>query len=102
MKYISYLIHITYTCTYVPLDLALTRNGKSYEYVRIFDTFNYYIFLVGSSNEITIGPTAIMAIITYTYTHGKPPEYAVILCFLTGLVTLLMGVFQLGTYVEYN
>jgi sodium-independent sulfate anion transporter 11 len=58
--------------------------------------FVYIVF--GSSNEITVGPTAVMAIITYTYTHGKPPEYAVLLCFLTGIVTLLMGVFQLGPF----
>jgi hypothetical protein len=37
-----------------------------------------------------------MAIITFTYTHGKPPAYSVILCFLTGIATLLMGILQLG------
>ncbi len=46
--------------------------------------------------QVTIGPTAVMAIITFTYTHGKPASFSVILCFLTGIVTLLMGIFQLG------
>ena len=47
---------------------------------------------------MTIGPTAVMAIMTLNYMSGKPAEYAVVLAFLTGIVTLLMGVFQLGEY----
>jgi len=46
--------------------------------------------------QIISGPTAIMAIMTLSYSEGKPPEYAVLLCFMTGLVTLLMGILQLG------
>lgn len=53
---------------------------------------------MGSTAEIAMGPTAILSIITLTYTRGKPVEYAVILCLLTGIVTLLMGLLQLGKF----
>jgi MFS superfamily sulfate permease-like transporter len=43
-----------------------------------------------------------MAIMTLTYAQGKPPEYAVLLCFTTGVVTLLMGLLQLGKYNSYQ
>jgi sodium-independent sulfate anion transporter 11 len=59
--------------------------------------FVYILF--GSTQAITIGPTAIVAIITMTYAQGKPPEYAVLLCFATGIVTLLMGICQLGMQI---
>ena len=58
----------------------------------------FIYILLGSTSEVTVGPTAIMAIITNTYTRGKPPAYAVALCFITGIVTLLMGFLQLGTF----
>ena len=58
--------------------------------------FVYILF--GGTKDVTIGPTAVMAIMTLNYMSGKPAEYAVVLAFLTGIVTLLMGVFQLGEY----
>lgn len=61
--------------------------------------FIYIIF--GGCKVVTVGPTAIMAIITLSYTKGKPPEYAVLLCFLSGVVTFLMGIFQLGFIVNF-
>lgn len=54
-----------------------------------------YIFF-GSTKSITIGPTAVLGIMTLSYSAGKPTEYAVLLSFLTGIVTLGMGIFRLG------
>lgn len=54
-----------------------------------------YIFF-GTVKQMTIGPTAIMSIMTLAYAAEKPPEYAVLLCFTTGLVTFLAGILQLG------
>lgn len=56
-----------------------------------------YLFF-GKTKVANLGPTAIMSIITLSYAKGKPPEYAVLLAFLTGIVTLLMGLCQLGNY----
>lgn len=54
-----------------------------------------YIFL-GSTKYITIGPTVTTAIITLSYTKNMPPEFSVLLAFLSGVVTLVMSFLQLG------
>lgn len=56
--------------------------------------FVYTIF--GSCKDSPIGPTAIMAILTRENLHGLNAEVAILLCFLTGCVQLIMGLFQLG------
>lgn len=59
-----------------------------------------YIFL-GSCKVSTIGPTAIMAIMTQPYVKGRNPEFAVLLTFLKGCLTLLFGVLNLGFLVQF-
>nr|CAI5846377.1 unnamed protein product [Callosobruchus analis] len=43
-----------------------------------------------------MGPSAISALMTFQVIHGYGPEHAILLCFLTGIVQFLMGVFGLG------
>jgi sodium-independent sulfate anion transporter 11 len=45
---------------------------------------------------MNIGPTALLSLLTYTYTHDTHHDMAVLLCFLTGCVVLLCGILQLG------
>jgi sodium-independent sulfate anion transporter 11 len=54
----------------------------------------YIVF--GTCKEVNIGPTALMSLLTYTYTHETNPDMAVLLCFLTGCVVFLCGILQLG------
>jgi hypothetical protein len=56
--------------------------------------FVYAIF--GSCKDSPVGPTAIAAILTRENLHDLGPEFAVLLCFLSGCVELLMGILQLG------
>lgn len=58
--------------------------------------FVYTVF--GSCKDSPVGPTAIMAILTRENLHDLGPQGAILLCFLTGCVQLLMGVLQLGMY----
>jgi hypothetical protein len=57
--------------------------------------FVYVVF--GSCKDITIGPTALMALMTYQQIIGRNVDFAILLCFLTGCVQLLMAVLHLGT-----
>ncbi|XP_018905688.2 sodium-independent sulfate anion transporter [Bemisia tabaci] len=59
-----------------------------------------YIFF-GTIKQITIGPTSIMSILTFTYTHDTNPEMVAFLSFMAGVVVLLLGVFRLGFLVEF-
>ncbi|ENN75939.1 hypothetical protein YQE_07474, partial [Dendroctonus ponderosae] len=55
-----------------------------------------YIFF-GSCKDVPMGPTAISALLTFQSIKGMGPEHAVLLCFFTGLVQFVMGIFGLGT-----
>ncbi|XP_043471039.1 sodium-independent sulfate anion transporter-like [Leptopilina heterotoma] len=61
-------------------------------------SFVYIIF--GTCPEVNIGPTALISLLTFTYARGIP-EYAGLLCFLSGCVTIIFGVLRLGFLVEF-
>lgn len=58
-----------------------------------------YIFF-GTCREVNIGPTALISLLTWTYASGIP-EYAALLCFLSGCITILFGVLRLGFLIEF-
>ena len=60
--------------------------------------FVYLIF--GSCKDVTVGPTAIMSILTASYAE-KGPEYAVLLAFICGVVILLFGILGLGFIIDF-
>lgn len=88
-------------------DLAPTRsqNAPVYNFTKcdfsqiglyssFMACFIYTVF--GSCKDPALGPTAIMAIMTRENIHDMGPEFAILLCFITGIVQLIMGVAQLG------
>lgn len=46
------------------------------------------------------GPTAIASLLTFQTARGSPQK-AILLCFLTGLIELLMGIFGLGFLIDF-
>ena len=57
-----------------------------------------YAFL-GSCRQVTIGPTALLALMTSRHTSfglESGPAYAILLCFISGIVELLMALLRLG------
>jgi len=67
-------------------------------YSAIMGCFAYIFF--GSTKDINIGPTAIMALMTKKYTQHSP-EYTVLLTFITGCIVLACGVLQLGFLIDF-
>ncbi len=64
--------------------------------------FVYCIF--GTSKDITLGPTAIMSLMTAAFGTSpvaKDATYAVILSLVSGIFQLLMGIFSLGQSSGY-
>ncbi|XP_050298002.1 sodium-independent sulfate anion transporter [Anthonomus grandis grandis] len=61
--------------------------------------FIYAIF--GSIKDITIGPTALMALMTYQQVMNRNTDYAILLCFLSGVVQLIMSILHLGVLVDF-
>ncbi|KAL7637611.1 UNVERIFIED_CONTAM: hypothetical protein RMT77_012340 [Armadillidium vulgare] len=58
-------------------------------------------FFFGSTNELNIGPTAIMSLMTYQYTSHGGADYAVLLCFLTGVIELIAAIVNLGFFINF-
>lgn len=56
----------------------------------------YTVF--GSCKDITIGPTALMSLMTYQQVINRNSDYAVLLCFLSGILQFIMGSLKLGMY----
>nr|XP_054391827.1 sodium-independent sulfate anion transporter isoform X3 [Pongo abelii] len=54
----------------------------------------FVYFFLGTSRDVTLGPTAIMSLLVSFYTFHEP-AYAVLLAFLSGCIQLAMGVLRL-------
>ncbi|XP_022178528.1 sodium-independent sulfate anion transporter-like [Myzus persicae] len=68
-------------------------------YAACFGSLMYIIF--GSVRQITIGPASVVALLTFNYVNPELPTTAVILCFVSGIVELICGLFRLGFVVEF-
>lgn len=56
--------------------------------------------LLGSTHAVTIGPTALMALVTYESGASQVgPEAAILLAFITGCIVLLFGLLNFGRNV---
>ncbi|XP_026271920.1 sodium-independent sulfate anion transporter [Frankliniella occidentalis] len=94
---------ITVGLTVIPQSLAYSNVAGLPAQYGLYGSFLgclLYIFL-GSCKDVPMGPTAITALLVYQSVHGAGPEYAVLLCFLTGVVQLLMGILGLGFIIDF-
>nr|XP_023026251.1 sodium-independent sulfate anion transporter-like [Leptinotarsa decemlineata] len=57
--------------------------------------------MFGSIKDITIGPTALMALMTYQQVIDRNVDYAILLCFLSGIVQIVMAVLHLGVLIDF-
>lgn len=57
--------------------------------------------ILGTSKDLTIGPTAILSLMVNIYGNTKQPPYTVAFTFYVGAVLLLMGIFHLGFLVKF-
>lgn len=74
----------------------------------LFNLFQYGLYstimpcflyiLLGGCKDMTLGPTAIMALMTYPHASKYGPAYSVLLCFLSGVIIMLLSILQLGKW----
>jgi len=72
-------------------DFAVVQYGL---YSSIMGVFAYVV--LGSVKESSVGPTAVMALMTYSYANEGGPAYAALLTFMAGLIELVAGLLNLG------
>jgi len=72
-------------------------------YGSFFGPFLYIIF--GSCKDVPMGPTAVLSLLTFQQVgqHGEyAPYYAILLCFMTGCIMVLMGILGLGKCTDFD
>ncbi|RZF31960.1 hypothetical protein LSTR_LSTR012430 [Laodelphax striatellus] len=94
---------VTVGLTVMPQALAYaTLAGLDPQYGLYSSFMGCIIYMaLGSCKDITIGPTALMSLMTYQQVIGKNPDFAILLCLLTGCVQVLMGILHLGVLIDF-
>ncbi|KAJ0177271.1 hypothetical protein K1T71_007280 [Dendrolimus kikuchii] len=94
---------ITVGLTVIPQALAYaTLAGLEPQYGLYSSFMGCFVYIVlGSCKDITLGPTALLALMTYQQIQGRNTDYAVLLCFLSGVVQLVMGILHLGVLIDF-
>ncbi|KAG8041128.1 hypothetical protein G9C98_002116 [Cotesia typhae] len=96
---------ITVGLTVIPQAIAYAniagvspQNGL---YSSFMAPFLYTIF--GSSKDVSVGPTALASILTHeTLLRAQVSlDHTILLTFISGLVSLLMGILQLGFLIDF-
>lgn len=77
-------------------ELNNTVNSQYGLYSSFLGGFIY--LLLGTTKEVSIGPTSLMSLLTMEYTHDMPIDFVILLTFLAGCVELTMGLLNLGRY----
>eukprot|EP00062_Callorhinchus_milii_P004688 gi/632943323/ref/XP_007886888.1/ PREDICTED: sodium-independent sulfate anion transporter [Callorhinchus milii] len=96
------LAGVTVGLTVVPQALAYAEIAGLPVQYGLYSSFmgSFVYCLLGTSKDITLGPTAIMSLLVSIYAFHDP-AYAVLLAFLSGCVQLAMGILRLGFLVDF-
>ncbi|XP_047529825.1 sodium-independent sulfate anion transporter [Vanessa atalanta] len=99
----DFIAGITVGLTVIPQALAYaTLAGLPPQYGLYSSFMGCFVYLIlGSCKDITLGPTALLALMTYEQIQGRNIDYAILLCFLTGVVQLIMGILHLGVLIDF-
>ncbi|XP_076168047.1 epidermal stripes and patches [Ptiloglossa arizonensis] len=96
---------VTVGLTVIPQSLAYANVAGLPPQYGLYGSFlGCFIYVIfGSCKDTPLGPTAIISLLTYqTVAHlDAPVQYAILLCFLSGIIELLMGIFGLGFLVDF-
>ncbi|KAI5698402.1 hypothetical protein M8J76_012569 [Diaphorina citri] len=93
---------VTVGLTLIPQSLAYASLAGLPETFGLNSSFMgaFIYMLFGNIKEVSIGPTSLMALLTYEFTHDLTADHVILLTFLSGIVTLIMGLLNLGFLVN--
>ncbi|XP_003708291.1 sodium-independent sulfate anion transporter [Megachile rotundata] len=94
---------VTVGLTVMPQGLAYaTLAGLAPQYGLYSAFMGAMVYIIfGSCKDITIGPTALMALMTHEYVQGRNADFAILLAFLCGCLQLLMAFLHLGVLIDF-
>ncbi|CAH0723345.1 unnamed protein product, partial [Brenthis ino] len=99
----DFIAGVTVGLTVIPQALAYATLAGLHPQYGLYSSFmGCFVYLIfGSCKDITLGPTALLALMTYEQIQGRNSDYAILLCFLTGVVQLAMGILHLGVLIDF-
>ncbi|KAL7989547.1 hypothetical protein Chor_012213 [Crotalus horridus] len=99
---LDFMAGLTVGMTVVPQALAYAVvAGLPMEYGLYSSFMGCFIYcLLGTSKDVTLGPTAIMSLLVSSYAFHEP-ALAVLLTFLSGCIQLAMGLLHLGFILDF-
>lgn len=99
----DFIAGLTVGLTMMPQSIAYAGlAGVSPEYglyTAFIGSFTYVFF--GTIKEVSIGPTSLMSLLTFSFVFPHPVEYVILLTFIAGCVEFAMGVLKLGFLVDF-
>ncbi|XP_042305360.1 sodium-independent sulfate anion transporter isoform X2 [Sceloporus undulatus] len=99
---LDFVAGLTVGLTVVPQALAYAAVAGLPVQYGLYSSFMgcfVYCFL-GTSKDVTLGPTAIMSLLVSSYAFHDP-TYAILLAFLSGCIQLAMGLLHLGFLLDF-
>ncbi|XP_053308825.1 sodium-independent sulfate anion transporter [Spea bombifrons] len=93
---------LTVGLTVVPQALAYAEvAGLPVQYGLYSSFVGCFVYcLLGTSKDVTLGPTAIMSLLVSVYTSGDT-SLAILLAFLSGCIQLAMGLLNFGFLLDF-
>ncbi|CAH0579319.1 unnamed protein product [Chrysodeixis includens] len=94
---------ITIALTLIPQSIAYASLAGFEPQYGLYSSFMgpfIYAFM-GTCAQVNLGPSALLSLLTFTYTNGKNADFAMLLAFFSGIVQLVAGTAQLGFLVEF-
>lgn len=87
----------------VPQGLAYAQLAGLPQQYGLYSAFMgcFLYCILGTSKDITLGPTAIMSLMVSAYGKPEIPNYVVALTLYTGIILLAMGLLRLGFVVNF-
>ncbi|KDR24302.1 Sodium-independent sulfate anion transporter, partial [Zootermopsis nevadensis] len=97
---------ITVGLTVIPQSLAYANvAGLPTEYGLYGSFLGCFLYILfGSCKDVPMGPTAIVSLLTFQQVGNLGSNahyYAILLCFLSGCIELLMGILGLGFVIDF-
>ncbi|KAK7601820.1 hypothetical protein V9T40_009261 [Parthenolecanium corni] len=99
----DFIAGITVGLTAIPQGIAYANVAGLQPQYGLYSTIMpcFLYILLGGCKDMTLGPTAIMALMTYPHASKYGPAYSVLLCFLSGVIIMLLSILQLGSLVDF-
>ncbi|CAG06033.1 unnamed protein product [Tetraodon nigroviridis] len=96
------LAGLTVGLTTVPQALAYAEVAALPVQYGLYSAFmgGFIYTLLGTSKDVTLGPTAIMSLLCFSVVGGHPPR-AVLLSLLCGLIQAVMAFLRLGFLLDF-